>query len=343
MVFICHMIVRNESLKNKNTFGFDISANIFFRIEKELQLNSLWKTNLLSQSSPLVLGGGSNILFTQNYAGLILFNQILERSVIKETDKEVYLRIGGGENWHAVVLWAVKMGWGGIENLSLIPGSMGAAPIQNIGAYGVEVEQVISRVNAFDMVLGKPVVFAHDECSFGYRDSIFKQAAKGRYFITSVEIKLQKSPQLHIEYGDIKQVLEQKGIQNPGIADVSKAVIEIRQSKLPDPKNLGNCGSFFKNPVVENDLFEAIKSNNPEIRSFAAKPGFTKIPAAWLIEKAGWKGFRRGDAGVHEKQALVLVNYGGAKGQEIYQLALDIQGSIKDQFGVQLEMEVNVR
>lgn len=337
------MLSRHVSLKKLNTFGFDINASVYTVIDNIEALQSLWKTNLFAQNSPLILGGGSNILFTADYPGLVLKSHILGKEIVEENDETVLLKIGAGEAWHDTVLWTVNHGWGGIENLSLIPGSVGAAPIQNIGAYGVELEQSFYQLDAFDMLHGKMVRFKHNECAFGYRDSIFKNAAKNRYFITHVWLKLSKHPKLNIQYGDIQSVLEAQSIVNPGIQDVSNAVIEIRKSKLPDPADIGNCGSFFKNPVITNSQFSAIREKFPDVRSFPAQEGYTKIPAAWLIEQCGWKGFRNGDAGVHAKQALVLVNYGQAKGLDIYGLALKMQESVFQQFAVMLEMEVNIR
>jgi UDP-N-acetylmuramate dehydrogenase len=323
------MLQRKVSLARLNTFGFDISADIFDVIRDANVLKSYWKTTLLAQSNPLILGGGSNIVFTKDYPGLVLHNQIEGKEILQESENDVLVRIGGGENWHQTVLWAVSQGWGGIENLSLIPGSMGAAPIQNIGAYGVELESAFHALEAFDMLEGKSMKFVHSECRFGYRDSIFKNEARGRYFITHVILKLSKKPVLHIEYGDIKQVLEEQGISQPGIADISAAVIKIRQSKLPDPAEIGNCGSFFKNPVIPNHQFELLKQVFPDVRSFPSMTGYTKVPAAWLIEQAGWKGFRRGDAGVHTRQALVLVNYGQAAGEEIRSLAKEMEVNLR--------------
>lgn len=337
------MIQKSISLRNFNTFGFDINCSLFCQIQSVDELQSIWKTTLIPHSNPFILGGGSNILFTDNYPGLILKNEIYGREIIKENDDQIWVKFGGGEIWHNCVMWAVENGWGGMENLSLIPGTMGAAPIQNIGAYGVEVEQIFEYLEAFDLLEGKLVKIQHADCNFGYRDSIFKNEAKGRYFICAVVLRLNKNPQINLSYGDIAQTLEQQGVNNPGIADVSRAVIAIRSSKLPDPKEIGNCGSFFKNPVIPLSLFEQIKMQHADIRSFPASEGNVKIPAAWLIEKSGWKGYRAGDAGVHTRQALVLVNYGNAKGSEIRNLAFAIQKDVFEKFGVLLEMEVNMR
>lgn len=326
-----------------NTFGFDVKALLYADIESADTLKSIWKTNLLTMSSPLILGGGSNILFAGDYPGLVLKNRLQGFHVLQEDKNHVLLRIGGGENWHDTVVRCVEQGWGGIENLSLIPGTAGAAPIQNIGAYGAELKDCLAEVNAFDMTDGKMVRFQNHECHFGYRDSIFKSGAPGRFFITDIVLKLEKNPQINVQYGDIAATLEGWNIPKPGIADVSRAVIHIRSSKLPDPAVIGNCGSFFKNPVVSAELAASLKEQFPDLKQFSQPDGNVKLPAGWLIEKAGWKGFRRGDAGVHEKQALVLVNYGSAGGREIIDLAREIQQDIKDRFNVSLEMEVNIR
>lgn len=337
------MIQKGISLKGFNTFGFGVDAALFGRISQAETLAAIWKTTLIPSSHLLILGGGSNIIFAGNYPGLVLKNEILGRTVVRETEEHVYVKIGGGENWHETVMWTVSQGWGGMENLSLIPGTVGAAPIQNIGAYGSELEQIFDHLEAFDLIEGKIAIFKHDECRFGYRESIFKHEGKGRFFITHVVLRLTKNPKVNVKYGDIQAVLDGLGITNPGIQDVSNAVIQIRKSKLPDPAELGNCGSFFKNPVIELSHFTALQQQHTDIRSFPATEGKVKVPAAWLIEQCGWKGFRRGDAGVHAKQALVLVNYGQANGKEIIDLAKEIQQSVWDKFQIALEMEVNVR
>lgn len=337
------MIRKRVSLRHLNTFGFEIYSDFFISIGYEEQLYALWKTNFFERSSPLILGGGSNILFTGDYRGIVVQNCFSGIKTVKEDSEYVWLEAGGGEVWHNLVMHAVSSGLGGIENLSLIPGTCGAAPIQNIGAYGVELKDSLEELRAFDLKLGKTVVIKASECEFGYRDSIFKQSGKGRFFILSITLKLKKNPSLRLEYGDIRQTLESWNIDRPGVADISRAVIHIRQSKLPDPEVIGNCGSFFKNPVVKSHLAEELKLTYPDLKTFTAGENEVKIPAGWLIEKAGWKGFRRGDAGVHEKQALVLVNYGNASGNEVFQLAKDIQADIEEKFSIRLEMEVNVK
>lgn len=337
------MIRKRFSLRHLNTFGFEIHSDFFISIGDEEQLLALWKTNFFERCSPLILGGGSNILFTGDYHGIVVQDCFSGIRTVKEDADFVWLEAGGGEVWHNLVMHAVSNGLGGIENLSLIPGTCGAAPIQNIGAYGVELKDCFEELRAFDLKYGKMVVMNSSECEFGYRDSVFKQAGRGRFFIVGITLKLRKNPALKLEYGDIRQTLESWNIDRPGVADISRAVIHIRQSKLPDPEVIGNCGSFFKNPVVNINLAEALKTEYPDIKTFPAGDDTVKIPAGWLIEKAGWKGFRRGDAGVHEKQALVLVNHGGATGKEVYQLARDIQADIEERFRIKLEMEVNVK
>lgn len=337
------MLKRHISLKSLNTFGFDVEASLFMPVADTEILHNVWKTNLLSLNSPLILGGGSNILFKDNYPGLVLQNLIAGMQVVNETEDHVWLRCGGGEVWHNVVMHTIQHNWGGLENMSLIPGTIGASPIQNIGAYGAELKDVFENLEAFDIWHGKMVTLGAEECTFGYRDSIFKQAGKGRYFITHVTLRLNKKPAVNVKYGDIANTLEQWGITKPGIADVSRAVIHIRRSKLPDPAELGNCGSFFKNPVVSKETADALCAAHPDAKRFDQPDGTAKLAAGWLIEKAGWKGFRRGDAGVHEKQALVLVNYGHATGAEILSLAREIVEDIQTKFQVRLEMEVNTR
>ncbi len=336
------MIRKAVSLKDWNTFGLDASAAMFYAVQDLDSLRSIWKSTILAQSSPLVLGGGSNILFTRDYPGIILKNELSGRSVVSESGDQVLVKAASGENWHSFVLWCIENGWGGIENLSLIPGTVGAAPIQNIGAYGVEIKDVFHELEAFHIPDGKMIRLDAQDCGFGYRDSIFKRELKGKCLITSVTFRLTKKPQLHTDYGDIRDTLQAMNITQPGIRDVSNAVIAIRSSKLPDPSKPGNCGSFFKNPVISAELFADIKSKYPEIRSFPAAEGTVKVPAAWLIEQCGWKGKRVGNTGVHDKQALVLINHGHALGNEVVKLAFDIIDSVKQKFGIQLEPEVNI-
>ena len=311
------------------------------------EVNSLAELKEVIAESPdeqfMFLGGGSNVLFCKDYEGLVIKNAIKGIHVVEEDETTVTLKVYSGELWHDLVMYCVERNWGGIENLSLIPGTVGAAPMQNIGAYGVELEKVFIELEAFNLHTFELHTFNKTACAFGYRESVFKRQLKGLYFIYSVTIRLQKKPVVNVEYGDILQVLADKGLDQStaSIKDVSNAVIQIRSSKLPDPKVLGNSGSFFKNPVISQEQFDQLKSQYPDIKGFPNEAG-VKVPAAWLIEQCGWKGKRVGETGSHAKQALVLVNYGNASGNEVYQMAFTIIQSVKDTFGVQLEPEVNI-
>jgi UDP-N-acetylmuramate dehydrogenase len=294
------------------------------------------------QEDFFILGGGSNVLFTQHLEKTILHNQIKGINIVAEDDNKVWVQCGGGEVWHEIVLWAIERGWGGIENLSLIPGTIGAAPIQNIGAYGVELRDVFVSLEAIELATVQKYTFDATKCAFGYRDSYFKREGKGRFFITSVTLCLQKKPIVQTAYGDIQKVLAAKNSTNPDIKAVSDAVIEIRQSKLPNPAEIGNAGSFFKNPEIENIDFQSFIKKHPNAPHYPLADGRVKIPAGWLIEQAGWKGYRKGDAGCHTKQALVLVNYGNANGTDIWQLALQIQEDVFQKFAIKIDTEVNI-
>ena len=332
-------ITENISLKPYNTFGIDVSAPKMLVIQQEADILDF----IASQEKDfLILGGGSNLLFTQDVKSIVLKNELKGVKLVSETKDEVYVKVGAGESWHKVVLHCVATNWGGLENLSHIPGSVGAAPIQNIGAYGVELKDVFQELEAIHLVTGEKKVFSLEDCEFGYRDSVFKQALKGQYFITSVTFCLQKKPILNTAYGDIEKELKKMPDKEYSIRDVSNAVIAIRQSKLPNPAELGNAGSFFKNPTISLKQFQRLRGEFPTMPSYPISENLIKIPAAWLIQQAGWKGKRLGNYGVHEKQSLILVNYGGASGQEIYQLSTDILASVKYIFGVELEREVNV-
>lgn len=330
------------NLLSYNTFGISALSSKFVEVNSIAELQNLIQEKSINEKPFLILGGGSNILFTKNYEGLVLKNNLKGIEVSRENENYVWIKASGGEVWHELVLHCVNKNWGGIENLSLIPGTVGAAPMQNIGAYGVEIKDTFEELEALNIQTGELEKFNNEQCNFGYRESIFKHEAKGKYFITSVTFKLSKKPVLNTSYGDIEILLKEWDIVKPTIADVSKAVIAIRQSKLPDPSLLGNAGSFFKNPVIEFSVFEKLQKNNPTIKSFPASDGKVKIPAAWLIEQAGWKGKRFGNIGVHEKQALVLVNYGGGTGKELIDLAYKIIDSVKAKFGVVLTPEVNI-
>lgn len=261
---------------------------------------------------------------------------------LSETDEEVLVSIGAGENWHQFVLWCVERGFGGVENLALIPGTVGAAPMQNIGAYGVELKEVFHSLEAYEIKSGKLATFYKEDCKFGYRYSVFKGGLKDKYVITKVNFKLKKKPEFNISYGNLKDTLDQMGVEELTLKNVSQAVINIRQSKLPDPMDIGNAGSFFKNPVIEKLHFEALEAQFPEIKSYPVDVDSVKVPAGWLIEQAGWKGYRYGDIGVHENQALVLVNHGTGRGRDIFKLSNDILKSVQNKFGIDLEREVNV-
>lgn len=292
--------------------------------------------------SPLVLGGGSNILPIGNIHKSVLRLELKGFDILKEEGPEVLVQVAAGEVWHEVVMWAVDHDLSGIENLSLIPGTIGASPIQNIGAYGVELVSVFESLEAVEIGTGRIREFSKEECKFGYRDSVFKREVHGKYIIVSVTLRLKRDYSVNTTYGSIRDVLHQKGITHPTIRDVSNTVIEIRQSKLPDPKVIGNAGSFFKNPMISSDHFQTLKNVYPDLPGYPDPEGLTKVPAGWLIEKAGWKGKRFGDAGSYEKQSLVLVNYGDATGTEIWELAQKIIASVHGQFNVELSPEVNL-
>tara|TARA_B100000508_G_scaffold141093_1_gene146654 strand:+ start:177740 stop:178750 length:1011 start_codon:yes stop_codon:yes gene_type:complete len=322
------------------TFGVKAVAKSFSIFSSTEELKSLIQNN--KEKELMILGGGSNVLFTKDFQGLILVNKISGIEVVNEDDDHVYVKVGAGENWHNFVLHAIEKGWGGIENLSLIPGSVGASPMQNIGAYGVEIKDVFDSLTAFHRKELKEQKFSHEECQFGYRESVFKRSLKDQYVITSVTYRLTKKHKLNTSYGAIEDELERKSISQPTIKDVSDAVISIRQSKLPDPKEIGNAGSFFKNPVVKKNVLEIIQKEYPKAPFYPIDEDHVKVPAGWLIDKAGWKGKRFGDYGVHVNQALVLVNYDDAKGQEIYDLSQRILDDVRNRFGINLEREVNI-
>jgi len=330
------------SLRKFNTFHINVSARYFTEINRFEQLQELISSGMLTKNPLLILGGGSNMLFTGNVKGIVahIANKGIE--VIDRNQDSVLVKVEAGENWHDFVTFCVENGFGGIENLSLIPGNVGSCPIQNIGAYGVEIKDTFQSLEAVDIQTGELKVYNRDECRFGYRDSIFKNELKGKVVIWTVTFRLSLNPVVHIEYGAIRQELEASGVENPTIKDVSKAVCVIRQSKLPDPDLLGNAGSFFKNPTVEILFANELKESFPNLIYYPQGENKVKLAAGWLIEQCGWKGFRDGYAGVHENQALVLVNYGNAAGADILTLAHKIQNSVYERFGVKLEMEVNV-
>ncbi|WP_298763573.1 UDP-N-acetylmuramate dehydrogenase [uncultured Polaribacter sp.] len=332
-------ILKNISLKKYNTFGIDVSAKRFISITSVYELQELLKI----EKDIFLISGGSNMLLTKDIEKLVVHIAIEGISIDKEDENCVHLTVNAGENWHDFVLWCVNNNFGGIENLSLIPGNVGTCPIQNIGAYGVEVKDTITKVEALEIKTGKLVSFSNTDCKFGYRDSIFKTSHKGKYILTAVGFKLTKQKHLlNTSYGAIETQLALNNIKKPTLKNISDAVIAIRKSKLPDPKEIGNSGSFFKNPVISKALFLEIQKENPNIPSYKISETEIKVPAGWLIEQAGFKGKRFGAYGVHEKQALVLVNYGNATGLEIFQLAKKIQAAILKQFKISLEIEVNI-
>lgn len=335
-------ILEYLSLQPYNTFGIEATAHYFCRIKTKEDILDVIQDELKYYSKSLIIGGGSNILLYDDYDGLVIKNEIVGVEIIKEDTEHVWLKSFSGTNWHDFVMYCVENNYGGIENLSLIPGTVGAAPMQNIGAYGVEIKDTFVSLEAIDLQTAETFSFDKDACAFGYRESIFKKEAKGNYFIYSVTFKLSKNPIVNISYGDIQKILTEKNITTPTIKDVSNAVIKIRESKLPNPKELGNAGSFFKNPEVSTSIAEKIQQEFPEIPKYDLPNGKTKIPAAWLIEQCGWKGKHIGNTGNHAKQALVIVNYGNATGNEIWQHALAVQQSVQQKFGILLEPEVNV-
>ncbi len=335
-------IQENVNLSPYTTMGVSASSKFFAEIQSLEELSKALKFSREKDTPFLVLGGGSNVLFVEDYEGLIILNRIKGIDVISEDENKILLKCGAGENWHRLVLNCVEKGYGGIENLSLIPGTVGAAPIQNIGAYGVELKDVFVSLEAFDIEEEKLKIFSKEECAFGYRDSIFKRELKGKVIITSVTLRLLKKPELNFSYSSLKEKLEEKKIVSPTIKDISEVVIEVRQSKLPDPEEIGNTGSFFKNPVISVFQFDELKVKYPNLPSYPVSERQVKVPAGWLIEHAGWKGKREGDAGVHDKQALVLVNHGKASGKEIWNLANQIMNSVYQQFEIRLTPEVNI-
>ena len=335
-------IIANYPLLKLNTFGVDVKAKYFVSINTVNELIELTKTKVFKDSQLLILGGGSNILFTKDFDGLVILNNIKGKEIIDQTQESIFLKIGAGENWHELVMYTVDNGWGGIENLSLIPGNTGTAPMQNIGAYGVEIKETFVELEALEISSGKIVKFNNSDCEFGYRESVFKNKMKNQYIILNITLELKKNPVLNINYGDVKAILESQNINNPSIKDVSDAIISIRQSKLPDPKIIGNSGSFFKNPIVSLNQLELIKKKYPNVVNYKINENEFKIAAGWMIERAGWKGKKFNNYGVHEKQALVLVNYGLANGMEIFNLSEEIILDIKDKFGITLEREVNI-
>ena len=330
------------SLLPYNTFRIHAKARYFSTFSNIEELAELSTFNPQPSTQKLVLGGGSNILFTKDYDGLILKNEIKGIELLHEDAVHVYVKVGAGENWHQFVLYSIQHNWAGIENLSLIPGNIGATPIQNIGAYGVELDDVFWSLEAFHLQEKKIHTFTRTDCEFGYRDSIFKNRYKNLFAILSVTFQLKKKPIFHTNYGAITEELEKMGVKELSIKTVSQAVINIRSSKLPDPDKIANTGSFFKNPEVSTEKYNELLAKFPNIIAYPLAKGTVKFAAGWMIEQCGWKGYRKGDAGCHAQQALVLVNYGNATGKEIYDLSEEILKSVNNKFGVVLEREVNI-
>ena len=334
-------IIKNYDLTKLNTFGISARAKYFVELEKENDLPELFETGEFKNNEKLFLGGGSNILITRDFDGIVVLNKLKGIEVLGEDSGSVLVRSMGGVIWHDLVTFAVERGLWGIENLSLIPGTVGAAPMQNIGAYGVELKNTLESVEGYEIQTGKKRIFKKDECQFDYRYSIFKGELRGKYFISAVTLRLSKIEKVNAKYKVLKEYLEKNQIEVKSSKDISDAVAAIRRSKLPDPKQIGNAGSFFKNVFVTEEKMKNLLKTYPDLPSFR-EDGIIKIPSGWLIEKCGWKGRKLGNVGVHERQALVLVNYGGATGEEVKKLAERIIASVEEKFGLTLEREVNL-
>lgn len=335
-------IEHHKSLKDYNTFGIDVSAKTFISVQDEHHLKALLKKNYAEEL--FILGGGSNVLLTKDINATVVHIDLKGILVEEQNEDTVKIKVKAGENWHQFVLWTLDHDYGGLENLSLIPGNVGTSPIQNIGAYGVELKDTFVSCEAIHIQTLEKKVFTNAECQFGYRNSIFKVQERGNFIITSVTFQLSKNNnhKLQTSYGDIENELARQGIGEPTIQDVSKAVIAIRSSKLPDPRILGNSGSFFKNPIITLETYERLKKLHKHLPHYPLTSGLVKVPAGWLIDQSGLKGYRDGDAGIHKKQALVLVNYGNATGQDILDLAKYVMAVVKSKFEIQLETEVNI-
>ena len=336
------LVSENVLLRPYNTFGINAQARYFSPFADLEQLQTLLQDTRWQSSLRMILGGGSNILFTKNFEGLVLKNELKGISVLREDDDYIYVKAGAGENWHRFVMHCIDHNYAGLENLSLIPGNVGASPMQNIGAYGVEIKDYFYELEAWHLKDNALVTFNNADCAFGYRESVFKRKYKDQFVILSVTYRLLKQPHFNTSYGAIEQELQRMGVNDLSIQAISQAVINIRSSKLPDPAVIGNAGSFFKNPTIEVAQYASLKTAHPDIVAYPVDNGHYKLAAGWLIEQCGWKGYRHNDAGVHAKQALVLVNYGNASGQEIYQLSQQVLDSVKEKFGVELEREVNI-
>jgi UDP-N-acetylmuramate dehydrogenase len=335
-------IHQNISLKSLNSFGIDVSATFLSTFTTIDELKEVIEFAEHKSLNKLILGGGTNILFTKNFDGIILKNEITSIELANEDNNFYYVKAAAGELWHSLVIHCIENNYAGIENLSLIPGSVGAAPLQNIGAYGVELKDIFYELEAFNIITKNIEKFNLKDCSFGYRESVFKTALKNQYIILNITLKLNKNPVYNIKYGIIEQELEKMNCRELSIKNISQAIINIRSSKLPNPKEIGNAGSFFKNPIIDETLYQQLIQQHSEMPVYPAKHNQYKLAAGWLIEQCGWKGYRKNDAGCHSKQALVLVNYNSATGKEVYDLSTKIVESVYDKFGVMLEREVNI-
>lgn len=336
------LLQKNISLKPFNSFGIDVAANYFAAVDSVDSLLEVLSSPEAKNNPVSIIGGGSNILLTKNVDGLIIRNEIEGILDIIDVGDYYLIKVGAGMNWHQFVIYCIHQGMAGVENLALIPGSVGASPIQNIGAYGVELKDIFHSLEAVHLKDVQQIQLTQKDCAFGYRDSIFKRAYKNQFVITSVTFKLSKKPTYNISYGAIQQELDAMGVKDLSLVSIAQAVMNIRNSKLPNPDRIGNAGSFFKNPEITDEQYQTLKKSFPELIGHAVGNGFIKLAAGWLIEQCGWKGYRKGDAGCYDKQALVLVNYGLAQGTEIYSLSEDIMRSVNDKFGIMLEREVNV-
>ncbi len=335
-------IEQQVQLSTHTTMGVSATAQYVARIDSVEALAEALAWAKKNKVSVLVLGGGSNVLLPSHYKGLVLLIELKKKGVILENEHSVELQIGAGENWHELVEWTVEKGWLGLENLALIPGSVGAAPIQNIGAYGVEVEEYITKVQYLHTQTMNLCWIEREECDFGYRNSIFKNELKAKAIITEVQFKLPKKAQLRTEYESLRSFLRQQGIHEPSQQQVFKAVIQVRQSRLPDTQKLGSCGSFFKNPVLPSEQVDRLKTHFPDVKTYPMPDGYIKVAAGWLIDKAVGKGFRKGQVGTYDQQALVIVHHGGANGDQVREFASFIQGEVLNMFGISLEAEVHI-
>lgn len=334
-------IARNYDLTSLNTFHVKVFSALFTEIQTESEIKDLFLSKEFKENERFFLGGGSNILFTRNFSGIVILNKLKGIEILKEDSENVLIRSMGGENWNALVDFSVSHSLWGIENLALVPGTVGGAPMQNIGAYGAELKDTLENVEAYEVETGEKKIFTKEECGFGYRDSVFKNRLKGKYFISAVTLRLSKIPAPNLSYKILSDYIGEHNIKIENSKDISDAVSAIRKSKLPDPAILGNVGSFFKNVYVEKEKFEKLSAEYPDIKFFEEE-GKIKIPAGWLIEKCGWKGKRIGNVGVHEKQALILVNYGGATGEEVINFAKQIMNAVWEKFRVKITPEVNL-